>query len=328
MAHMEMPSSGSNHGHIAAAEDVQVERSTTPEPPPLAFHAVNGVSRVADPRPIELLSDESCDGHSNSNTRKPIILMSGMGPQEKIEFGEVVERLGGAVIDRQQFDPACTHVVVAKPFRNEKFLAAVATGKWVLHKSYLMACRSEGKFVVEEDHEWGNPTMSHLMTSLDRNTYTLVLSAYKWRQKLQQMKKSDPSCLGAFQGWRVLLLTEPKKEDNFRRLLSAGGATVLNIRTPLTSPLQLDATHIFVEMHKANLTETDLQVLVEVPALVLKPEFIAAHLSDDPAPNPASYTPAEIDRLRARFQEVQSGKKRKGQPVDDLSDSSSKRPRR
>lgn len=33
------------------------------------------------------------------------------------------------------------------PTRNEKYLAALATGKWVLHKSYLEACRVEGAFV-------------------------------------------------------------------------------------------------------------------------------------------------------------------------------------
>ena len=38
-----------------------------------------------------------------------------------------------------------------KPSRNEKFLAAVATGRWVLHKSYLIACASEGRFVRVRD---------------------------------------------------------------------------------------------------------------------------------------------------------------------------------
>lgn len=33
------------------------------------------------------------------------------------------------------------------PTRNEKYLAALATGKWVLHKSYLEACRVEKAFV-------------------------------------------------------------------------------------------------------------------------------------------------------------------------------------
>ena len=31
--------------------------------------------------------------------------------------------------------------------RNEKFLASIASGKWVLHKSYFEACRQEQRFV-------------------------------------------------------------------------------------------------------------------------------------------------------------------------------------
>lgn len=31
--------------------------------------------------------------------------------------------------------------------RNEKFLASLAAGKWVLHKSYFEACRQEQRFV-------------------------------------------------------------------------------------------------------------------------------------------------------------------------------------
>ena len=31
--------------------------------------------------------------------------------------------------------------------RTEKFLGACAAGKWVLHKSYMEACRAEHRFV-------------------------------------------------------------------------------------------------------------------------------------------------------------------------------------
>lgn len=90
------------------------------------------------------------------------------------------------MLDGQNFDPTCTHLVIGNPptliwlffppvlwdteppsfflilmhllncifvylagvpARNEKFLACVASGKWVLHKSYFEACRQEGKFV-------------------------------------------------------------------------------------------------------------------------------------------------------------------------------------
>ena len=36
--------------------------------------------------------------------------------------------------------------VTGQPARNEKYLSCIASGKWVLHKSFFEACRKEGKF--------------------------------------------------------------------------------------------------------------------------------------------------------------------------------------
>ena len=33
------------------------------------------------------------------------------------------------------------------PNKNEKYLASISAGKWVLHKSYLAACHKQGHFV-------------------------------------------------------------------------------------------------------------------------------------------------------------------------------------
>ncbi|XP_076455741.1 DNA topoisomerase 2-binding protein 1-A-like [Babylonia areolata] len=327
MANMDMPDLD-HPSLLAQPEEKSVRqpamevRSPTPEAPPLAFPTARLLSRVTSPQPIELLSEESSESQAQASPRKPIILTSGMATPERIEFSAVIERLGGTVLEKSQFDPQCTHVVVAKPSRNEKFLAAVATGRWVLHKSYLIACRQEGRFVREEDHEWGNPAMSHLMQTLDSQSYSLGTSAHKWRHKLQALKKTKGGDQGAYQGWQVILLTEPKREDNFRRLLSAGGATVLNLRPPFT---EVEATHCFVEMHKVKLSESDLQALVTGVTHILKPEFIAAHLTDDPPPDPHNFTPPEVVRIRSRLSE-DGARKRKGGAV--AVGESSKRSRR
>lgn len=55
--------------------------------------------------------------------------------------------VGGVVLDKQSFDPSCSHIIVGTPLRNEKYLAAMAAGKWILHRSYLEACRSVGCFI-------------------------------------------------------------------------------------------------------------------------------------------------------------------------------------
>lgn len=77
----------------------------------------------------------------------PMLISSHPFPQARVTYGELVLRLGGQVLDGRFFNPACTHLVVGKPSRNEKYLAAVAAGKWVLHVSYLESSREAGCFV-------------------------------------------------------------------------------------------------------------------------------------------------------------------------------------
>lgn len=58
-----------------------------------------------------------------------------------------IERLGGEVSDLSNYDPSCTHLLCAKPARNEKSLSCMAAGKWVLHTSYLKKSLEAGQFV-------------------------------------------------------------------------------------------------------------------------------------------------------------------------------------
>ncbi|GFR72792.1 DNA topoisomerase 2-binding protein 1, partial [Elysia marginata] len=146
--------------------------------------------RVSSPQPVELLSEESSDSRAaHKPPVVPVFLISGMSNEERMDYSALVEQLGGRMVEIQHFDPATTHLVVGQPARNEKYLSCIASGKWVLHKSYFEACRKEGKLV-----------------------------------------RAQPSCEGAFDGWKVLLCMAKNKEDNFLRLLQAGGAKVSSIR--------------------------------------------------------------------------------------------------
>ena len=67
-----------------------------------------------------------------------------MSPQEHILYSAIVEELGGEVCSSQGFSPNCTHVIVGRPSRSEKYLAA---GQWVPHTSYLETSQKEHAFV-------------------------------------------------------------------------------------------------------------------------------------------------------------------------------------
>ena len=75
------------------------------------------------------------------------------------------------------------------PSRNEKYLASVAAGKWVLHKSFLEASRTAGRFVEEEEHEWGGEATEALLAKLREPAPKLAAAARKWRREMTKKRK-------------------------------------------------------------------------------------------------------------------------------------------
>lgn len=175
-------------------ESKDQHRSPTPEAPSIAFPVVaRPTTRVFSPQPIELISEESSESrsgcHGNVSRKVPTFIVSGMSNEERVEYGALIEELGGKMLDKQHFDTSCTHLVVGQPVRNEKYLSSVAAGNWVLHKSYFEACRKEGRLVKEENHEWGSDYTLPVMQSMTSQAYKLAAAAHKWRKRLSAMRK-------------------------------------------------------------------------------------------------------------------------------------------
>uniref|UniRef100_A0A8C1NR26 DNA topoisomerase II binding protein 1 n=1 Tax=Cyprinus carpio TaxID=7962 RepID=A0A8C1NR26_CYPCA len=244
----------------------KLQNPDTPEAFTLAFPtskpAVPALPQVHIPR----IEDEEVKD-------PPRFLLSSLNPQERIDYSHLIEELGGVVLEKQSFDPSCTHVIVGYPLRNEKYLAAMAAGKWILHRSYLEACRSEGHFIEEEQYEWGSSSILDALPSINSQQKRLALAAMRWRKTLQGGSNKE----GAFGGWTVMLNIDQAREAGFRRLLQSGGAKVL----PDPSPsLFKESTHLFVDFSR--LKPGDVRVDVSEAAAqgvkCLKPEYIADYL--------------------------------------------------
>ena len=76
-----------------------------------------------------------------------LFVLSGLTDDEKAQCTDVINSLGGIVLDCQMFDITATHVITQKPSRSEKHLAAVASGKWLLCPAYLERSVEAGKFL-------------------------------------------------------------------------------------------------------------------------------------------------------------------------------------
>ncbi|XP_033732968.1 LOW QUALITY PROTEIN: DNA topoisomerase 2-binding protein 1-like [Pecten maximus] len=284
------------------------ERIKTPEAPALAFPRPRHSTRGDPSESLVPVHDAEEKAEGETTRPTPVFLLSGVSQEEKDHYGALVEQLGGQMLDGQMYNSSCTHLVIGLPSRNEKFLASVASGKWVLHKSYFEACRQEGKFVPEALYEWGGEGTSRLASSKNQAVVKLAAAAHSWRVSVEEERKRSGSCFGAFSGWKVLLCADPNKESSFRRLLAAGGATVLTNKPPFTKTLS--ATHAFIELSKYKMSQEDLEVLLSINVLCLRPDFIAAHLTDSPPPRSEDFCPPEVAALIVSLKGEASGRKK------------------
>ncbi|CAK6967478.1 DNA topoisomerase 2-binding protein 1 [Scomber scombrus] len=239
----------------------------TPKAPSIAFPLAN--PPVA-PEPQEEREEEK---------QPPRFQLSSLSPQERIDYSHLIEELGGVVLDKQSFDPSCSHIIVGTPLRNEKYLAAMAAGKWILHRSYLEACRSVDRFIQEDEYEWGSSSILDALPSITSQQRRLASAAMRWRKALQGGRDRG----GAFSGWIVMMNIDQNRESGFRRLLQSGGAKVL----PSPSPsLYKEATHVFADFSRLKPGDfrVDLSEATDQGVTCLKPEYIADYLMQEPIP--------------------------------------------
>uniref|UniRef100_A0A673ZM52 DNA topoisomerase II binding protein 1 n=1 Tax=Salmo trutta TaxID=8032 RepID=A0A673ZM52_SALTR len=272
--------------------ELEPEPDLTLKSPSIAFPLANS------PVPPEPQTEEE----SVAEKKPPRFQLSSLIPQERIDYTALIDELGGVVLDKQCFDPSCSHIIVGTPLRNEKYLAAMAAGKWILHRSYLEACRSVGHFIQEDEYEWGSSSILDVLPSISSQQKRLALAAMRWRRNLQDRNDQE----GSFSGWTVMLNIDQTRVSGFRRLLQSGGAKVL----PSPSPsLYKGTTHLFAEFSrlKPGDIRVDVSEAMSQGVKCLKPEFIADYLIQEPIPpiemyylpEAAQCLPAGTDAIRA-----------------------------
>ncbi|KAM3928055.1 DNA topoisomerase 2-binding protein 1 [Leptodactylus fuscus] len=253
----------------------------TPQAPSIAFPLAKP---MVAPQPKEMNENKVME----EKDKERRFQLSSLNPQERIDYCQLIEELGGIVLDKQCFDPSCTHIIVGHPLRNEKYLASMAAGKWVLHRSYLEACRAAKRFLKEDDYEWGSALVLNALSGINPQQRVLAQAAMRWRKKLQRIKEDAGSVEGAFSGWRVILNVDQSKEPGFKRLLQSGGAKVFAGHSP---SLFKETTHLFADFSK--LKPEDARVNISEAAAqgvnCLKPEYIADYLMKEPLPSPTNY---------------------------------------
>ncbi|XP_039405398.1 DNA topoisomerase 2-binding protein 1 isoform X1 [Corvus cornix cornix] len=295
----------------------------TPQAPSIAFPLANPPV-APEPKEKVVTEDKKAD-EETEKLRK--FQLSSLNPQERFDYCHLIEELGGIVLEKQYFDPGCTHIVVGHPLRNEKFLASMAAGKWVLHRSYLEACRGAGCFVqacdpitrtLEEDYEWGSNSVLNVLSGINVNQKKLALAAMRWRKRIQKGSQETGIVEGAFSGWKVILNVDQTKEAGFRRLLQSGGAKVFSGHSV---SLFKEATHLFADFSKLKPDDSRVNVAEAAAQGVncLKPEYIADYLIQDPPPPMESYRLPEAESYLQNNSDLGTGLSQKRKALGEMS---------
>lgn len=200
---------------------------------------------------------------SVSGTSQKVICFSSINEETRMRLLAIGERLGALVLRSTQWEPETTHLVCGALVRSEKFLAACASGCWVLQPSFMLISKDKGHFANETDYEW----------AMQDAASEMAVAAQFWRKKRLEHLAAESK--GPFHNWNVFLLVGRTKKGSFERILRAGGGNSL-------SSQQISVCqYVFVECEK-HLTAADAKLKDHLAQntniLVLRVEFIAEYL--------------------------------------------------
>ena len=136
-------------------------------------------------------------------------------PEEyKEQFMPFFKSKGVRISSEVLCDPGATHVVSQKMSRSEKMLGSIASGKWILHPSYVEACMAANEILSNfTDFEWGNPEKD-FMQEINAKDQQLAKTAFRLRQFICK----NPS-KGPFTRLRAIIhTTDTRSGARFARL--------------------------------------------------------------------------------------------------------------
>lgn len=167
------------------------------------------------------------------------IALSGMHTAEQKEMVEKFSKVNGVELTtslagdfKHDWQPEFTHIIAPSLKRNQKCLAALASGAWIVGPDFATACQKAGKLVDAEAYELERPVAGGNDTSNKKSSSTSTESAAIeagvarfWRLK------RDETGVGAFNGLSFTIITrgidEPPSKDDLTAMISAGGGTLV-----------------------------------------------------------------------------------------------------
>lgn len=206
---------------------------------------------------------ETCQSIASS---APTFMLSSLGESQRVQFTRYALKNNIRVINANEWCDEATHLICGSLARSEKFLAACATGCWVLKGSFIDALlrttvSPQQWTALLPDHEWATANQSDA-----------AQSTRFWR-----LRKEKTSAL-PFSEFCVIIFVSAAKLGSFQRILRSGGAAVLQ-----ETQIADGVNYIFVESEQflsmiTPATRSFLAKKGRERVLVVKIDFVADFL--------------------------------------------------
>ena len=239
-------------------------------------------------------SEESADQTTGDELN---FMFSSIPDDKRQKLMDFLNTKGISYSNMNACDPKSTHIIVQKMSRSEKMLGSIASGKYVIHPSYMEACFASDKILPTERYEWGNPENGFLADkSLGDQEKKLASAAFRWRKIVQSGIRS-----GAFSGFKAIIHTSNSRFEAFRRLLELGSGSVVKATPPYSNTE--GATHCLAEPQRRPNVKMDYKALAKNGVPVVGLLYLNEYLVCDPPPKVNDYL---IDDFRPFWQKRDS----------------------
>jgi Regulator of Ty1 transposition protein 107 BRCT domain len=167
-----------------------------------------------------LVEWEEVNKNDNQVEQQLVFAITGVQEKDKAEVIEKIQKLGGKYVDDCSNSPQLfTHLITPAPSRSEKYLMAIACGKFAVHVDFIHESHLKGRFIDEAEFEFGNPNFRiPVAGEVDDKWFK---APYNWRQRIK-FDHAERFKNGAFTG-KSFIIASQAKSRKFLSIIKAGG---------------------------------------------------------------------------------------------------------
>lgn len=220
---------------------------------------------------------------NNNQEQQLVFAITGIQEQNKSEVIKKIIELGGTYLDECSSSNIFTHLICPKPNRGEKYMMAIACGKFVMHADFIHECHLKGRFIDEAEFEFGNPNFRISLAGEFEVDEKFFKAPYMWRKRIaiDQAKRFKD---GAFTG-KSFIIASQTRNGAFLSIIKAGGGKHVEVNFKETLKSSCIKGIDFCLHESGALSKENLNILKQCKVTINRLSFISDFLMHETIPD-------------------------------------------